>query len=107
MAVKKFLKPINQVIRKYLKILRENNIPIWHIYLFGSYAKGSHSKDSDDDIAVFWDKDNIDGFIEDVQLLKFTKDIDLWIEPHSFARTDFDKTNPYIKEILKTGGMVA
>ncbi len=107
MAVKNILRPIDQVIRKYLKILRENNIPIWQIYLFGSYAKGSHSKDSDIDLAVFWDKDNIDGFIEDVQLLKFTKDIDLWIEPHSFARTDFDKTNPYIKEILKTGKRVA
>ncbi|MCL4557772.1 MAG: nucleotidyltransferase domain-containing protein [Deltaproteobacteria bacterium] len=107
MAVKKILRSIDQVIRKYLKILRENNIPIWHIYLFGSYATGSHSKDSDIDLAVFWDKDNIDGFIEDVQLLKFTKDIDLRIEPHSFARTDFDKTNPYIKEILKTGKRVA
>ena len=107
MAVKKILRPIEQVIRKYLKVLRKNNIPIWHIYLFGSYAKGSHSKDSDIDLAVVWDKDNIDGFLEDVQLLKFTKDIDLRIEPHSFARTDFDKTNPYIKEILKTGKRVA
>ena len=107
MAVKKILRPIDRVIRKYLKILRENNIPIWHIYLFGSYAKGSQCKDSDIDLAVFWDKDNIDGFLEDVQLFKFTKDIDLRIEPHSFARTDFDKTNPYINEILKTGKRVA
>ncbi len=31
------------------------------------------------------------------------KNVDLRIEPHSFARTDFDETNPYVKEIIKTG----
>jgi hypothetical protein len=30
-------------------------------------------------------------------------DVDLRIEPHSFARTDFDETDPYIKEIVETG----
>jgi hypothetical protein len=25
------------------------------------------------------------------------------IEPHSFARTDFDETNPIIREIVETG----
>ena len=52
---------------------------------------------------MFWDKDDIDGFDENVQLLKLTRNVDLRIEPHSFARTDFDETNPYIKEIIETG----
>ncbi len=98
---------IDQIIQRYLKILRENNIPVWHIYIYGSYVKGSYHKDSDIDLAVFWDKDNIDGFNEDAQLMRLTKNVDLRIEPHSFARTDFDKTNPYIKEIVKTGRRVA
>ena len=30
-------------------------------------------------------------------------DVDLRIEPHAFAKSDFDETNPYIKEIIETG----
>ncbi len=52
----------------------------------------------DKDLAVFRDKDDIDGFTQDVQLLKFTINVDLRIQPHSFAKTDFDRTNPYIKK---------
>ncbi|MEK6589892.1 MAG: nucleotidyltransferase domain-containing protein [Nitrospinota bacterium] len=94
---------IHKIIESYLNILRENNIPLWRVYLYGSYAKDSSHEESDIDIAVFWDKDTIDGFDEDVQLLKLTRRVDLRIEPHSFARTDFDESDPYIREIVKTG----
>lgn len=46
---------------------------------------------------------DVDGFDEDVQLRKLRWNIDLRIEPHSFARSDFDETDPYIKEIIETG----
>jgi|GEM_PF-3844212 len=49
------------------------------------------------------DRDDIDGFDKDVLLRKLSCDVDLRIEPHSFARTDFDETDPYIKEIVETG----
>ncbi|MDO8445744.1 MAG: nucleotidyltransferase domain-containing protein [Deltaproteobacteria bacterium] len=94
---------INKKVREYVQVLKEHNIPVWRLYLFGSYAKGTYRKDSDIDLAVFWDKDEIDGFDEDVQLMKLRWDVDLTIEPHSFARTDFDETNPFIREIIKTG----
>jgi len=29
--------------------------------------------------------------------------MDLRIEPHSYAKSDFDETNPYIKAIIETG----
>lgn len=90
-------------IRDYIQTLTEHNIAVWRLYLFGSYAKNTYHKDSDIDLAVFWDKDEIDGFDEDVELMKLTKKVDLNIEPHSFARTDFDETNPFIREIIKTG----
>lgn len=103
MAAEQDKRLIHQIIERYLNILRENNIPLWRVYLYGSCAKGGWHKESDIDIAVFWDKDTIDGFDEDVQLLKLTRKVDLRIEPHSFARTDFDESDPYIKEIVKTG----
>jgi len=103
MAHQKDKQLIYQIVNKYLDNLKKNNIPVWRLYLYGSYAKNTYHKDSDIDLAVFWDKDDIDGFDEDVQLLKLTRDVDWRIEPHSFARTDFDETNPFIKEIIETG----
>ena len=94
---------VHQKIKKYVQCLKKNHIPVWRLYLYGSYAKDTYNEDSDIDLAVFWDKDEIDGFDEDVVLMKLTRDIDLRIEPHSFARTDFDKTNPLVNEIIETG----
>ena len=106
MAVKEDKRLIYLKIQEYLVALRENHIPVWRVYLYGSCAKGTFREDSDIDLAVFWDRDNIDGFDEDVQLLKLTKKIDLRIEPHSFARPDFYDPDPFVAAILKTGERV-
>jgi len=103
MAARKTEKLIQDIISRYIKLLQEHKIPVWRLYLYGSYAKGTYDKDSDIDLAVFWDKENIDGFEEDAQLLKLTKYVDLRIEPHSFAKTDFDESDPYISEVIKSG----
>ena len=94
---------IYQKIREYLRTLERSNVPVWRLYLYGSYAKDTYHAESDIDLAVFWDRDDIDGFDGDVLLRKLSCDVDLRIEPHSFARTDFDETDPYIKEIIETG----
>ncbi len=103
MAARKIEQPIEDVIEHYIRLLREHKIPVWRLYLYGSYARGTYNTDSDIDLAVFWDTDSIDGFDEDARLLKLTKSVDLRIEPHSFARTDFDEPDPYIDEIIRTG----
>jgi predicted nucleotidyltransferase len=90
-------------IREYLKKLEENQIKVWRLYLYGSYAGDSFTDDSDIDLAIFLDTDDLDGFEEDVQLMKLRRNVDMRIEPHSFAKTDFDETNPYVKEIVTTG----
>jgi len=83
--------------------LRENRISIWRLYLFGSYAKGRARAESDIDLAVFLDQDEIDGFDEDLQLLRLTRNVDLRIEPHSFSRRDFENPDPFVREIINTG----
>ena len=40
---------------------------------------------------------------QNVQLMKLRRDVDMRIEPHPFAKSDFDETNPFIKEIIETG----
>ena len=92
-----------EAIRRYVAKLREEHEDIWRIYLYGSYARGTYHKESDIDLAVFWDRDEIDGFDEDIMLMKLRWDVDLRIEPHSFARTDFDETDPFVREIIETG----
>jgi predicted nucleotidyltransferase len=93
----------HEAVRKYVAKLREEHLDIWRVYLYGSYASGTYHDDSDIDLAVFWDRDDIDGFDEDLHLMKLTRDVDLRIEPHSFARADFDETDPFIREIIETG----
>ncbi len=96
-------KVIFERIQAYVQRLEEHHIPVWRIYLYGSYAKGTQTNDSDIDLAIFLDREEIDGFREDVELMRLRWDVDLRIEPHAFARSDFDETNPYIKEIVETG----
>jgi uncharacterized protein len=94
---------IYQKINEYIKQLKNNRIGIWRLYLYGSFAKGTQRPHSDIDLAIFLDKEDIDGLKDDLELMKLRWDIDLDIEPHAFARTDFDETDPYIKEIITTG----
>jgi len=103
MAAQNNKKIVYRKIHRYIKLLRENGIDIWRLYLFGSYATGRFNRDSDIDLAIFFDKDDIDGFIEDVQLMHLRRKVDLRIEPHSFARSDFKERDPFVKQIISSG----
>jgi predicted nucleotidyltransferase len=93
---------ISQV-RQYIKILQDNRIDIWRLYLFGSHARGTVYEGSDIDLAVFLDRDEIDGFDEDIQLMRLTRNVDLRIDPHSFSRKDFENPDPFVQDIIATG----
>ena len=96
-------KDLIEKIHRFARSLEEHKLKIWRMYLFGSYAKGTQHKWSDIDVAVFLDQDDIDGFDEEVMMMKLGHRIDMDIEPHAFARTDFDETDPIVGEIVKTG----
>jgi len=97
---------INDTITQYVQTLRGHGIPVWRLYLFGSHAKRTAQADSDIDLAVFLDQDEIDGFKEDLQLMRLTRKVDLSIEPHCFSRKDFENPDPFVQEILATGERV-
>jgi predicted nucleotidyltransferase len=72
------------------------------IYLFGSYATGNFSIDSDIDIAVVFNEiENI--FDIQLELMRLRRKIDSRIEPHPFRKSDFDRSNPIVNEILNHG----
>ena len=103
MAHQEDKKLIYQKIKEYIQVLEQHHIKVWRLYLYGSYAKNIYDSDSDIDLAIFLEKDDLDGFEEDSKLMKLRRGVDMRIEPHPFAKSDFDETNPYIKEITKTG----
>ena len=73
------------------------------VYLFGSYAWGNPTKDSDIDLAIV--SDDLKGHVinDMVLLMKFRNNIDIRIEPHPFLSKEFNKSNPFVREIIETG----
>jgi predicted nucleotidyltransferase len=86
----------------YIAQLRRRYSDLRKVYIFGSFAQGKASKDSDIDLAMVFD-DVPDNFDRQVQLMKFRRQFDSRIEPHVFRAADFDTSNPLAGEILQTG----
>ena len=101
---KKSIKKISlEIAEKYLSILRKNKIKLMKVYLFGSFAKGISRKDSDIDIAIVSDNFTGDWINDRLILMRLRREVDLSIEPHPFLPEEFDKTNPFVNEIIRTG----
>ena len=96
---------IMKIVKKYVDAISKN-FNIKEVYVFGSYAKGTNHEDSDIDVAVVLDSNNdiIDLMVE---LMMYTQDIDLRIEPHPIKEQDFEEGNPFVDEIKNTGLKVA
>jgi uncharacterized protein len=75
---------------------------ILQAFLFGSFAKGTNHEDSDIDIAIV--VKNVSDIINtQIDMMKLRRKVDLRIEPHPFMINDFNKENPVVNEILKSG----
>ncbi len=103
MAKKESKRIIYKKIKEYAKVIQESGLDVGRLYLFGSYATEKFSNDSDIDLAVFLNKDDFDGFDENVQLMHLRRKVDLRIEPHSFPMSDLKDSDPFINEIVTTG----
>jgi predicted nucleotidyltransferase len=101
-------KNIDTTIAKYLELIKAKYSDIEKVYLFGSYAKGKSTDDSDIDVAlIFSNLDDTKRFDIQVQLMMLAAKIDSRIEPHPISHNDFDSGNPFVAEIKKTGIEVA
>jgi uncharacterized protein len=101
-------KNIDIAVTKYLDLIKENFSGIESVYLFGSYAKGKSTDDSDIDLAlIFTNLDDSRRFDIQVQLMLLAAKIDSRIEPHPISHEDFNSGNPFVIEIKKTGIEVA
>ena len=91
---------IIDIVRKYLMVLRENNINFDSAYLFGSSIGNEYNEDSDIDVAIVMNNVSQKFFME-VELMKYRRNIDLRIEPHII--TADESISPLSQEIIKTG----
>ena len=98
------IEAINLKAKAYAQQVR-NVMPVTKAYIFGSFAKGTATEQSDVDICFFLDsfegKRRID-IIKD--LLKLTSGFDdVGFEPLVFSSTDLSNGNPFVLEVTSTG----
>lgn len=103
----KINKEIADIVDKYIAIVTEN-YNVVAIILFGSYAKGTQTEDSDIDIAIITDDIKTDKFDEEVKLTLLRRKIDNRIEPHIIKVEDYENDEtPFVVEVKNTGIKVA
>lgn len=94
---------IERVIRDYLEAISKK-IPIEKAILFGSYAKGTFTKDSDIDLAIFSNVFTNDNRLDDFRLLfREAMEFPVDLQPQPFTKDDLINPEGIVKEIFKTG----
>ena len=98
------IETVNKTVSNYVADVKKA-IPIDHVFLFGSCAKGTATEQSDIDLCFFSHSfENLTTIDIMTQLFRLTrkyKGID--IEPCGFPTSELENDNPFIKEILRTG----
>ncbi|PIU37343.1 nucleotidyltransferase [Candidatus Roizmanbacteria bacterium CG06_land_8_20_14_3_00_34_14] len=84
---------IKSIVSKYIINVKKQGIPVWRVYIFGSYVKGTADIHSDIDVCVISKKFGKDRQKERVMLMNIRSENDGLIEPHPFSPEDF--LNPY------------
>jgi uncharacterized protein len=85
-------------VETFVKKLK-GSIRISAAYLFGSYAKGTATSDSDIDVLILSPDFGEDRLENLLLLMKARRGIDLRIEPHAFREEDFNENNPFFQEV--------
>lgn len=94
---------VKGIVDEYVNALKQSNLPLWRVYLFGSYAKNTANKNSDIDVAVV-----IEGqrstTSRDALLWSTVEKVNWKIEPHLFLRKHFIASdNTLAIEVKKFG----
>ncbi len=94
---------IKNIIDRYINVLCSNDISVESAFLFGSYSKGTSDEWSDIDIALVSGIFTGDRIRDRDKVRKFTRRVSSMIEVMPFSIEDFNDTNPFAREIIKTG----
>ena len=92
-------------IRKFIKALKREGIPVDHVILYGSYAREKARPDSDIDVAVVSKHFGKDRVEEGMTLFRIAGKIDPRLEPVPISSDSFENDSwiPLIYEIREKG----
>ncbi|MCK5057793.1 MAG: nucleotidyltransferase domain-containing protein [Candidatus Aminicenantes bacterium] len=97
---------VKEILKRLLKTLQENRIPISEAYLFGSYAYGHNTEYSDIDVALISEEFTGVRYYDVKKISRLVRNIDFRIEVHPFALSDKGESL-FLDEIIRTGIRVA
>ena len=102
MPAKRIPEALKIVIHEYIQTLRGDHLPIQHVFLFGSFAKGNPHAFSDVDLCIISPK--FSDYIDAIQYLLSKRKLNprYPIEPIGIHPKDFKKNTPLIREIKST-----
>ena len=91
-------------VRSFVALIKKQGITVSRVILFGSYAKGKSTPDSDIDLAVISPQFGRDSMQELMLLRKLAIRIDSQLEPIPFSLSEFkDKYSSLSNEIRQYG----
>ena len=89
-------------VEHFAKDVKALGIHLKKVILFGSYAKGAQSENSDVDVALVADEFTGIGFMDISLFVKALRKY-IIIHPKTFSTEHFNKGDAFINEIIKTG----
>lgn len=102
MAVHNDLETIITIVQRFIEKVNER-FPVEHAFLFGSYALGIETDDSDIDVAIVSSAFSGSRFDDNVSVATMTWGIDTRIEPVAFRPERFNDDDLLASEILRYG----
>ena len=94
---------VTEIIKRFIKELKKNDIPVENAILFGSYANGSFNEWSDIDIVVVSSAFKGDRFLDRNMMRRIKLGISCDLEPLPYCPDDFTMEDPFIKRVVETG----
>lgn len=91
------------IVRRYIRELQNNDIPVQKALIFGSYATENPREESDIDVAIVSTGFTGDRFEDRRKIVPLRRKIDNRIEPIPIRPIDFIRGGNLIDEIKKTG----
>ncbi len=95
----------NQEVLRYARLLREANLRIEKLIVFGSRAKGTYHRDSDIDVCVVSKQFGKNLHDERVQLMHIRNDETINIEPHPYHPDDLNNKWDGLAHEIRTHGI--
>lgn len=97
---------IIEKVKAFILKIRQEGIPVSKVYLFGSYAKGLESADSDIDVMILTDEASANDDWKVGKIWRLTRQFDSRIEPFVIGQSRFESNDSPIVQSVKQEGLM-